>query len=89
MQSYFIAAHHPAENYDPFAAMQTLRSTAYKIWVYISEGMSENTQFSAAEAARAVNCSRASAYNALEELIRAGYLQAIKPGVYDFYEELV
>ena len=55
MQSYFIATHHPAESYDPFAAIQTLHSTTYTIWVYISEGMSENTQFSAAEAAQAVN----------------------------------
>lgn len=88
MRSYFIATHYPAKNYDPFAAMLTLHSTAYKIWIYISEGMEENTQFSAAEAARTVNCSRASAYNALEELIRAGYLRPIKPDVYDFYEAL-
>lgn len=46
MRSYFIATHYPAKNYDPFAAMLTLHSTAYKIWVYISEGMEENTQFS-------------------------------------------
>lgn len=84
-----IAKHHAAEKYDLIAPMQKLRGSAYKLWVYIAEELEEGTTLSIAAIAATTGISRASAYRALEELIQTGYLQAVAPDVYDFYEEII
>lgn len=84
-----IAKHHVAEKYDLIAPMQKLHGSAYKLWVYIAEELEEETTLSIAAIAATTGISRASAYRALEELIQTGYLQAVAPDVYDFYEEII